>query len=79
MTVDEIETLKQNIKKVMVDHLTSIGYPTISNEQIMRELKPMWIKIEEAGLIVPGMNFQGFAEIANHHFLIAEINETMDI
>jgi hypothetical protein len=79
MTAAEIETLKQNIKKVMVDHLITIGYPKITNEQILRELKPMWIKIEEAGLVVPGMNFQNFAAIANHHFMIAEINDIMGI
>lgn len=79
MTAAEIETLKENIRKVMVDHLTTVGYPNITNEQVMRELKPMWIKIEEAGLVVQGMNFQNFASIANQHFLMAEVNGIMGI
>lgn len=79
MTAGEIEKLKEDIKKVMVDHLTTIGYPNITNEQIMRELKPMWIKIEEANLVAKGMNFQNFAAIANHHFMVAEINDAIGI
>lgn len=79
MTQAEIDTLKQNLRKVMVDHLTTVGYPQITPDQIMRELKPMWLKIEEAGLVVQGMNFQGFCEVANHHFMVAHINEIMGI
>ncbi len=79
MTAGEIETLKNNIRKVMITHLTSIGYPNITNERVMKELKPMWLKIEEAGLVVKGMNFQNFVEVANHHFLISEVNDIMGV
>jgi len=36
----------------MLDYLTPLGYPdNFTNEQVMGELKNMWVKIEEAGLI----------------------------
>ena len=56
--------LKEQIKKVMVDYLTTKGFPNISDDQIFMELKPMWLKLEESGLLQPGMNFQAFLQIA---------------
>lgn len=80
MTPEEFETHKEKIKKVMVDHLTqSVKYPNCSNEQIMGQLKPMWILIEEAGLVLPGMNFQAFCAHAQNQFLIAKVNDMMNI
>lgn len=73
--MDNLEEIKRKIKTVMVDHLTELGYPDISSEAIMHELKPMWIKIEEAGLIQPGMSFEAFCAHAQEQFLIAEINK----
>lgn len=71
--------LKEKIKKVMLDHLTGLGYPDIPNERIMTELKAMWIKIEEAGLIKEDMNYMAFVQHAQDQFLIAEVKETMGI
>lgn len=65
--------LKEKIKTVMIDHLKSIGYPNITNEQIMNELKPMWIKLEEANLIQSGMSFQEFTLHAQQQFMIADM------
>lgn len=79
MTPGEIEIHKEKIKKVMVDHLTTLGWPDIPNETVMDELKNMWVKIEEAGLKLPDMSFQMFVEHANHQFLVAEVNEIMGI
>lgn len=79
MTEAEMADLKGKIKKVMVDHLTTIGYPNIPNEQIMGELKAMWIKIEEAGLVTDGMNFQAFAEHAESQFMIAQVKDLLGI
>jgi len=79
MTPIEKEELTAKIKKVMVDHLTTVGYPDITNEQIISQLKPMWIKLEESGLPLTGMNFNGFVNIAQAMFMIAEINEQMGI
>ncbi len=79
MTSAEIEVHKEKVKQVMVAHLTIIGFPKITNEQIMSELKNMWVKIEEAGLIVPGMSFAAFNQIANDQYMIAQINEMMGL
>lgn len=45
----------------MVEHLReAIGYPDCDGSLIMRELKPMWVKLEESGLLLDGMNFRVF-------------------
>lgn len=68
------EELKTKIKEVMVKHLKSKGYPNMTPEQIMQELKPMWIAIEEAGLIRQGMSFQAFVMEAQHAYQFHHIN-----
>jgi hypothetical protein len=79
MTAGEKETHKEKVKKVMIDYLTTLGYPNLSNEQIMSQLKNMWLKIEEAGLVVEDMNFQAFCAYANNAFMIAEVQGIMGI
>jgi hypothetical protein len=63
----------ENIKQVMTKHLREKGYPNMSNIQILGELRPMWIKLEEAGLIQPGMTFAAFKDHAEAQFLFAEL------
>ena len=65
--------LKEQIKKVMLEHLETKGYPNMEDMEIMRELKPMWIKIEEAGLVQPGMGFEAFRDQATHQFILSEM------
>ena len=48
----------------MIDHLKSKGYPNMTSKQILAELKPMWIKLEEAGLISAGWKYAQYVEIA---------------
>lgn len=79
MTEGEKTEHKEKVKKVMVDHLTTLGYPNISGDQIMTQLKAMWIKIEEAGLILPGMNFQAFQAFANQAFMMEQVRDVMGI
>lgn len=79
MTSVELETHKAKVKKVMIDHLTELGYPELSNEQIMGELKNMWVKIEEAGLVVDGMNFSEFAGHAQNQFILSQIQDMFGI
>ena len=75
MTPEEKSALKGKIQKVMVDHLTTLGYPDITREQILAELKPMWIKLEEAGLIQPGMSFVAYADAAQVHCMMADMSD----
>ena len=77
MTAGEKENHKEKLRKVMVDHLTIIGYPNISGEQIIAELKNMWIKIEEAGLVVEDMKFVAFQAIANNELLMSQVRNMM--
>lgn len=68
------QELRAKLKAVMEAHLRTKGYPRMTSEQIMRELKPMWIAIEEAGLVQQGMSFQGFREQAMFALVKFEYN-----
>lgn len=79
MTREELAAHREKIKKVMVDHLTTLGHPKVEYEVIMKELKAMYLKIEEAGLILPGMTFHGFQQMASNHLMIAQMHDMMGI
>lgn len=67
MKPEELEDLKVKIKTVMVQHLNeSIGYPDCQLEEIIFQLKPMWRKLEEAGLLVKGMSYRQFCSFATN-------------
>lgn len=79
MTEGEKADHKEKIKKVMFDHLTMLGYPNLTDDQIMSELKNMYVKIEEAGLVLSGMNFTTFQQIANNMYLVNQVKNMMGI
>lgn len=78
---DIMSNLKAQIRKVMIDHLKSKGYPNMTSKQILAELKPLWIKLEEAKLLQPNWNYNQFVEIAHaeehYHNLREAIQEEM--
>lgn len=63
------QELKNQCKKVMLEHLESIGYPNVQSQTILQELLPMWKKLDEASLVEQvkglGWTFQQFQEMAN--------------
>lgn len=65
----ETETLQEKCRTVMMEHLVSIGYPKLSNQEILNQCKPMWVKLEEAGLTselkAMGHTFLSFVDRAN--------------
>lgn len=73
----EREVLKEQIKKVMRDHIVATYGENFTPEQVMNELKNMWIKLEEAKLIQPGMSFQAFAEIAHAQYTFNQLRGMM--
>ena len=73
------EEEKNKIKTVLVDYLTTLGYPDMTVSQIMSHLKPMWIKLEEAGLIVQGMNFPEFAMHAQQKAIEAQLRDFLKL
>jgi len=79
MTQGELQIHKDKIKKVMIDYLTRLGWPKIPNERVMQELKPMWILIEEAGLILPGMNYPAFVAQAQKELTMANVKDILGI
>lgn len=83
--------LKERCREVMVKHLEAKGYPNMTRRQILRELKPMWIALENAGLTpelkAAGYSFESFSnsamskaqEAAFEEFVQKQINRTMGI
>ena len=59
-----MKELKAKVRQIMLDHLAMKGYPNMTEEQTLAELKPMWIKFEEAHLIQPGWRYARFVETA---------------
>lgn len=43
--------IKQKIKKSMMDHLKSVGYPDISSDKIINELPNLWNKLTKENLV----------------------------
>jgi hypothetical protein len=64
---------KAKIRKIMIDHMTGLGWPKTSRQLVVHELKAMWAKLEDAGLIESGWTFKGFQEVANQAFCEAEL------
>lgn len=79
MTEGEKATHKEKIKTVMIEHLTALGYPDLTDDQIIAELKNMWVKLEEAQLILPGMSFMAYQHIANNMFLMSQVKGMMGL
>lgn len=65
MSQDE---LKEKCREVIVTHLESKGFPNLTRRGIINELKPMWLKMEELGLVEElkklGWTYQIYAESA---------------
>jgi len=65
MTTDE---LKGRCREVIETHLKSKGYPNMSRRAILNELKPMWIKMEQLGLMeyikAEGWTYQMYCDVA---------------
>ena len=70
--------LKGKVRKVMLDHLTAKGYPELTTKQILSELKPMWLKLEEAGLIQKGWTYSTFARIASEQSRMQDMRDAME-
>jgi hypothetical protein len=79
MTEGEKVNHKEAVKKVMLEHLTALGYPDMGSDEIMGELKNMWLKIEEAGLVTGDMNYQSYLAHANNAYLSDQFRQTLGI
>lgn len=69
---------KARIKKSMMDHLKSKGYPNLTSAQILAELKPMWDKLGQEGLLQPGWNYGSFVQIAHAQAHYQNLREAME-
>lgn len=65
---------KEKIKKSMLEHLNSVGYPNISNVDIINQLPHLWNKLSRENLldelVAKGFTYEMFTNIA-----IAKYNE----
>lgn len=73
MTEEEKTVYKEKANQVLFDYVNSLGYPNITNEQIMQEIPNMWRQLEEHNLMLPGFTYQMFQNIVNEQFFIALI------
>lgn len=65
----EKKKYKEDCKKVIIDYLTTIGYPDISNEKIMQELTNIYRALEENNLVRYGLTFQKFHSIIEQEYI----------
>ncbi len=71
----ETKTLKDRCREVMMAHLHSKGYPNLTMEGIVGEIRAMWNALDEAGLMpelkAQGWTYQQFTKVAKERALIA--------
>lgn len=79
MTETETQKLKEKIKNSMVEYLTKLGWPNIPDQTVIDHLKPLWVKLEEEGLIATGMNFAAFQEKAHAMAMMKQFKGFFDI
>jgi len=70
-----IQELREKVKQSMLDHLQTVGYPDMEIDDVLQELKPMWVKLESEGLIQPGMSFKAFQSWAVQRAMEAQISD----
>jgi hypothetical protein len=75
--MDEIR--KQKIKQSMIDILTkNVKYPDCSIQDILGQLKNMWLALEEANL-TDGLNYAEFCQHAQGQAMFASIKNSFGI
>ena len=74
-----MEMHKEKCQKVMKHHLAELGYPNMTRQEIVNELPEMWRKLEEAGLIIKGMNYQEYLQQADYALTKAEFDDITGI
>ena len=65
--------LKAKVREVIYSHLKSKGYPEMNQAQILAELKPIWIKLEESQLIQRGWSYPAFVHCAQQAAMFADL------
>jgi hypothetical protein len=74
MTPQEKAEYKIKAKQVIFDYITKAGYPNITNDQIMQHLPNMYRALGDNNLLLPGLSYNIFQQIANEQFFIALIS-----
>lgn len=77
MNAVEQAQYKAKVKKLILDHVAQVLGANFTDEQFINELKPMWVKIEEANLKLDGMTFAHFSAIANDQYTFNQIKKAM--
>lgn len=73
----DVKTKKAKIRKVMIDHLKSKGYPNMTSKDILEELKPMWNKLGSLGLLHQNWTYGQFVEIAHAEEHYSNLREAL--
>lgn len=59
------------VQKIMIDHLTTKGYPNLTGEEILREVKALYLILEEAGLMP--LTYPEFSDVATMAYFTVEL------
>lgn len=64
---------KRDVERIMIAHLETLGWPNIPNpnERILGELRVLYAKLEEAGLMP--LSFAEFEDTAMSQYFFAEM------
>lgn len=70
---------KQILRDAVFAYLKTLGYPNMTDEQILNAVPDIWNHLNEKGLVKPGMNFKDFAHAAASQKLLRDIKNEFGI
>lgn len=70
-----MRVLQIKILHVMLNHLKTKGYPNLTDQQILDELKPMWDKLGQARLLQAHWKYEDYVKLAHMSKLRADLKE----
>jgi hypothetical protein len=75
MTIEQYRTA---LTTVILDHLAPLGYPNLTEEQILAEIPKLWELITEKNLVLPGMSYEGFVASAMEQAAFSKLMGQME-
>ena len=69
--------LKQKMLKVMKDYMVTMYGDKYTAEDVLKELKPLWVALEDNQLIRPGMTFNVFVQHAESQAIFQNMKNMM--
>jgi hypothetical protein len=64
---------KGEIKQVIIDYLTPLGFPNMEADLVMVHLQDIYRHLESKGLLPDGVSFAVFQQAAHHALLYSQL------